>query len=271
MGCSFGALDRPLVNGYLHWFVHISEFGYLESAVTPNAGNQASEIVQQCPHDGATVLTRCGSTYASDEQIQALAQDWNTGSHEGQGNMPYSFNNNCQHFCNWILKQLDIPLWQVPSVNTVGLTVLRLDTPCALPVQIRAGEVEASGDMNASANGVRVRGSLAGALHGFELGDYFGYEICRGRLGGAAQLEMAGAGQNGVSGRLSADFTAARGHLWIFHGKVGLDLGSEFSLHDERGAAMKFFGTGIGMTNEDGFHFSCPFFQFGLGGSTTTG
>lgn len=267
LSCS-GGLDGPLINVQIHWLIDVSGFGYIEAGQGGNGFNpgQISDASHGKYTHSTTVLKFCGNTRKTDDEIRAIVKDWNDGKNGGQGNHEYSFNtNNCQHFVVWALKRLGIPMVYIPTVNVLGATALRLETPCG--AQIRAFAGEASGEIGPDSNGsnIGIRGQLEGAVHGTKLASgVVGYEVLAARAGVAAQ-----AGQSGVTGRYDLEGTLARGNLGPAHGKVGLDVGSEFSFHDDRGFAIKFLGFGIGCTNEDGANFSCPLFKFGLGGSRT--
>lgn len=263
--CSEGNLDGALVNVQWHWLIEVSEFGYIE------AGNSNGFNVGRIPdvafgkyQHSTTVLRICGNTSKTDGEIKAIVKDWNDGKNGGQGKQEYSLNtNNCQHFVVWALKRLGIPFTQIPSVNVFGANALRLKTPCGAQIHALGGEASGEIGLDSSGSNFGIRGQVEGAVHGTKLGAV-GYEVLGARAGGAAQV-----GQAGVTGRYDLEGTLARGNLGPAHGKVGLDVGSEFSLHDNRGLAIKFLGFGIGCTNEDGLNFSCPLFKFGLGGSRT--
>lgn len=210
------------------------------------------------------MLKLCGNTSKTDGEIKAIVKDWNDGKNGGQGNQEYSLRyNNCQHFVVWALKHLGIHWTYIPSVNVLGANALRWETPCGAQVRAFGGEASGAIGLDASSLNLGIRGQVEGSVHGTKIASgAVGYEVLAARAGGAAQI-----GQAGVTGRYDLEGILARGNLGPAHGKVGLDIGSEISVHDDRGVAIKFFGFGIGCTNEDWFHFSTPLFKFGLLGS----
>lgn len=261
LGCSEGNFDGALLNAQWHWLIEVSGFGYLEAG--NRNGLNVSQISDGQYRHSTTVLKCCGNTCKTNAEINAIQEDWNNGRNGGQGNQGYSLSNNCQHFVVWALKRLGIPFTQIPSANVFGANALRWETPCGAQVRALGGEVSGEFGLDSSGSNLGGRWKAEGAVHGATLGSV-GYEVLAAQVGTAAQV-----GGDGATARIDLEGTLARGNLGPAHGKVGLDVGSECSLHGSRGAAIKVLGFGIGCTNEDGLHFSVPFFKFGLGGSRT--